>query len=155
MLRLTKETDYGIALLTVLARPETPALLSARDLAERTHIPSAMVGKILKRLVQKGILDSVRGANGGYRLARSPERISLMEIVEAMEGGVAMAECIATPGDCVQESVCCIRPHLWQINRVVRQALGRVSLAQLAEPAPTAVLQLERFESESSVNCPS
>ena len=91
MLRVTKLTVYASVVLTVLAC-DPAAVLSASELAELAGLEAPTVAKVLKPLAQAGLVDGFRGANGGYRLARDAAAISLVEIVEAMEGPLAMTE---------------------------------------------------------------
>lgn len=134
MLRLSRQTDYGIVLLTHIAnRPEGPAC-SARELARKTRVPLPMVSKILKLLVNDGILISHRGVKGGYSLARRPEAISVAEIVTAMEGPIAVTLCISAPGDCRQESICLVRTNWHKINQTVQKALEGISLSEMSHP---------------------
>lgn len=136
MLRVTKLTDYATLVLNVLAA-EPAAVLSASGLAERAGLEVATVSKLLKSLAQAGLVDGFRGATGGYRLARAPESISLVEIVEAMEGPLAMTECSVHGGACGIEHSCAVRGNWRRINDVVVAALRDVTLAQmLAPPAP-------------------
>ncbi len=133
MLRVTKLTDYATVVLTVLAaRPG--AVLSAPDLAELAGLEVPTVAKVLKPLAQAGLVDGFRGANGGYRLARAAEAISLVEIVEAMEGPLAMTECSVHAGQCGIENSCGVRANWRRINDVVADALREVTLAQMLVP---------------------
>lgn len=138
MLRITKQTDYGIVLMTLFAsRPEggqqASGALSARDLALETGLPLPMVGKILKLLVRDGLLISQRGAKGGYRLSRPPARISVEEIVHALEGPIAITECSEEgPGECRFTSGCVLQPNWLRINQALRQALGGITLKDMA-----------------------
>lgn len=134
MIRLTKLSDYGIVLLTHLAL-EPGRMTNAPELAHETSLPQPMVSKILKLLARGGLLTSHRGVKGGYGLARSPEAITVAEIITALEGPIAMTECVAhAPGACSQEPICPNRSN-WQIlNEVVREALGRVTLAAMTRP---------------------
>lgn len=135
MLRVTKLTDYATVVLTVLAsEPDTVA--SAAELAERAGLETPTVAKLLKPLAQAGLVDAFRGVNGGYRLAREPRRISLIEIVEAMEGPLGMTECSVHAGVCGIESSCNVRANWRRINDVVADALRSVSLAQMLAPVP-------------------
>lgn len=138
MLRVTKLTDYATVLLTVLAaRPD--AVLSAPELAEVAGLEVPTVAKVLKPLAQAGLVDGFRGANGGYRLARAAETISLVDIVEAMEGPLGMTECSLDAGQCGIEHSCGVRANWRRINDVVADALREVTLAQmLAPPAARA-----------------
>jgi len=138
MLRVTKLTDYATVVLTVLAaRPL--AVLSAPDLAELAGLEVPTVAKVLKPLAQARLVEGFRGANGGYRLARAAEAISLVEIVEAMEGPLGMTECSVHAGQCGIEHSCGVRANWRRINDVVADALREVTLAQmLSPPAPRA-----------------
>ena len=137
MLRVTKLTDYATLVLTVLAaRPGD--VLSAPDLAEHAGREAPTVAKVLKPLAQAGLVEGFRGANGGYRLARDPAAISLVEIVEAMEGPLGMTECSLHDGQCGIEQSCGVRANWRRINDVVADALRGVSLAEMRQPAPAA-----------------
>ena len=137
MLRVTKLTDYATLVLTVLAaRPGD--VLSAPDLAEHAGLEAPTVAKVLKPLAQAGLVEGFRGANGGYRLARDPSAISLVEIVEAMEGPLGMTECSLHDGHCGIEQSCGVRANWRRINDVVADALRGVSLAEMLQPAPAA-----------------
>ena len=135
MLRVTKLTDYATLVLTVLAaRPGD--VLSAPDLAEHAGLEAPTVAKLLKPLAQAGLVEGFRGANGGYRLARDPAAISLVEIVEAMEGPLGMTECSLHDGHCGIEQSCGVRANWRRINDVVVDALRGISLAEMLQPAP-------------------
>ena len=137
MLRVTKLTDYATLILTVLAaRPGE--VLSAPDLAEHAGLEAPTVAKVLKPLAQAGLVEGFRGANGGYRLARDASAISLVEIVEAMEGPLGMTECSLHDGQCGIEQSCGVRANWRRINDVVADALRGVSLAQMLVPVPPA-----------------
>lgn len=141
MLRVTRLTDYATVVLTVLAA-EPDRVLSAAELAERASLEPPTVSKVLKPLAQAGLLEAFRGAHGGYRLSRPAAEISLIAIVEAMEGPLAMTECSLDDASCGIASQCGARANWRRINDIVADALGRVTLAQMLEPpadeAPTA-----------------
>lgn len=138
MLRVTKLTDYASFVLTLLAgAPER--VHSAAELAERTHLETPTVSKLLKALAQAGLVEAFRGANGGYRLAKPAAQIRLIAIVEAIEGPLGMTECSLHDGDCGIQDHCGVRANWRRINDVVVDALASVTLAQmLAPPAPRA-----------------
>ena len=137
MLRVTKLTDYATLVLTVLAtRPDR--VLSAPELAEQAGLEAPTVAKLLKPLAQAGLVEGFRGAQGGYRLAREADAISLIEIVEAMEGPLGMTECSVHAGQCGIEDSCGMRANWRRINDVVADALRAVTLAEMAAPAPPA-----------------
>ncbi len=134
MIRLSKETDYGILLLTCLAQTADALIFSARELASETGVPLPMVSKVLKALARQGVLTSQRGPKGGYALAQRPEQISIGRVIAAMEGPVALTECIEHPGDCVQEPTCRVRRNWATINQRVLASLDSITLAEMAEP---------------------
>jgi FeS assembly SUF system regulator len=135
MLRVTKLTDYATVVLTVLAaRPGD--VLSAAELAEHAGLEVPTVAKLLKPLAQAGLVSGFRGTHGGYRLARPAADISLVEIVEAMEGPLGMTECSLHDGACGIEQSCGVRANWRRINDVVADALRSVTLAQMLAPPP-------------------
>jgi FeS assembly SUF system regulator len=142
MLRLSKLTDYGTVVLAhMAARPDT--VHTASELAERTHLARPTVSKLLKLFAKGGLVSSFRGAHGGYRLAREPEAITAVQIIDAVEGPVAITECSAHDGLCTLEPVCAIG-HNWQrISLAIRDALKTVTLAQLAGPLPPGRQKLD------------
>jgi FeS assembly SUF system regulator len=141
MLRLSKMTDYGTVVLTRMAR-EPGRLFSAQELAEYTHVAQPTVAKLLKALVRAGVLESQRGARGGYTLARPPESISAVDIIDAIEGPVALTECASGHSNCSIEQDCSVG-HNWQrINLGIRRALEGVTLAELARPMAVPLIDL-------------
>jgi len=145
MLRISKITDYGIVLLTELARGGAGELHNARALAETAKLPLPVVSKTLKALTRHGLLVSQRGAKGGFSLARAPERIGVAEVIDALEGPVGLTECSAHAGGCQRESICGVREPWQHINHVIVRALRRVTLADLiAQPGDLIDLDLTR-----------
>jgi FeS assembly SUF system regulator len=137
MIRITKQTDYGIVLLTHLAA-QPLRHLNAPELAGETQLPLPMVSKILKVLVREGLLLSNRGVKGGYSLARRPDEISMAEIIAALEGPIAITECIEVSSDCSHEQLCPVRSNWQRINAAVREALDGITLAEMAMPLSPA-----------------
>jgi len=147
VIRLTRLTDYGIVLLTHVAGQPAGAVHNARQLSEETHLPLPMVGKVLKTLARRGILRSHRGAKGGYSLARRAADVSLHDIIGALEGPVAITDCLATPpSDCEHEAHCPAQGAWRTINEVVARALEGVSLADMAGPVPRSGPRLVQVE---------
>jgi len=130
MLRITKLSDYAIILLSHLANLSPGETANTREIARETNVPAAMVGKILKQLNRCDLLVSTRGINGGYALARSPWKISVVELLDALEGPVGLTEC-AVPGVCTMEGGCGTRGIWHDINRRIRAMLESVSLAEM------------------------
>lgn len=146
MLRISKLTDYGIVLLAHFAQEAQAGRESthnAREMAEATELPLPAVSKMLKSLAAAELLESLRGARGGYRLARDPRQVTVAEILEALEGPIALMDCAAGPGHCEQESSCGVREPWQRINRAVHETLARVTLAELAQPSAATLLAIE------------
>jgi len=135
MIRLSKLTDYGLVLMSCFARGEPLALRTARDLAAESRLPLPTVSKLLKELLQNGLLISHRGTKGGYSLAKPPKEISLEEIIAALEGPVALTECSTdVSGLCDLEPCCLIKKNQQIINDVLRGVLEKVMLSDLIHP---------------------
>lgn len=137
MLRVSRLTDYATVAMTVLA-DDPSAVLSASELATRAGLETTTVAKVLKPLAQAGLVEAFRGANGGYRLARKASQISLADIVEALEGPLAMTECSYHSGQCSLESRCDARPKWQRVNAIVADALRGVSLQSMRSMDATA-----------------
>ncbi len=145
MLRMSKLTDYGTMVLAQLAA-NSGGLTTAGQVADATHLGQPTVSKLLKSLVRAGLVVSTRGVQGGYALARAPEAISAAQIIDALEGPVALTECSSAGGGCDLESYCRVGSAWQRINRSIRTALQNVSLAdlqQLREPLPPPSLSAE------------
>jgi FeS assembly SUF system regulator len=130
MLRMSKLTDYGTLVLSELAvRGDAPS--SAGLVAGKIHLALPTVSKLLKALTRSGLVVSTRGAQGGYALARAPESITAAEIIDALEGPVAITECSASTGSCDLEAYCHVGGAWQRINLSIREALQHVTLADL------------------------
>ena len=136
MVKLGKLADYGLVLMTCMAKDQGAGMLhTARDLAAETKLPLPTVSKLLKQLLTSGLLVSHRGTKGGYVLARGPREIPVIEIIAAFEGPVALTECSTDViGLCNIESCCPIKTNQRIINQAVRQVLGTISLYDLISP---------------------
>ncbi|HEV2747904.1 MAG TPA: Rrf2 family transcriptional regulator [Allosphingosinicella sp.] len=136
-MRLTSLADYAVVMMAAAARHGGEARLSAALLAGETGVPLPTAQKLMGRLAAAGLLTSARGTGGGFRLAREAAGISLADIIEAVEGPIAMTNCIeGALHDCVLEGSCKVKPHLHAVNFAVRGALQGVSLASLACSSP-------------------
>jgi FeS assembly SUF system regulator len=131
-MRLTSFADYAVVMLAAAARHPAGTRLSAAALASETGVPLPTAQKLMGRLAAAGLLGSARGTGGGFVLARGAEGISLADIIEAVEGPIAMTNCIdGAASDCALEGSCAVRPHMGVVNAAVRQALQAVSLERL------------------------
>ena len=130
MLRIRKLTDYGTVLLAAMDWQNRP-WKTATELAQETHLSYATVGKLLKMLVRAHLLESQRGPHGGYRLARPASTMTALEILEALEGKVAVIECGLAANVCDRERFCAVSPPWQRINQVLRDALAKITLQDL------------------------
>lgn len=138
MLRLSKKADYALMAMRHLAGADKDASVSAREIAEHYGIPAELLAKVLQRLVRARLLVSVQGTRGGYRLAGDPQRLTVADVIQAIDGPVAVTACSPHDQGCEQYERCEIRDPLWKIKSRIVDALATVSLAELAEPAPAA-----------------
>ena len=136
-MRLTHLADYAVVMMTAAARRADGERLSATILAEETGVPLPTAQKLVGKLAAAGLLNSVRGAGGGFMLARAVADISLADIVEAVEGPIAMTQCSGSDeiSDCALDAHCRVKPHMGIVSDAVRGALGAVSLESLCSPA--------------------
>src|SRR3954463_11995796 len=142
-MRLTHLADYAVVLMTAAARRPAAARLSATELAGETGVPLPTAQKLMGQLAACGLLSSARGASGGFALSRARAEISLADIVEAVEGPIAMTVCSGQEGvsDCALDAHCRVKPHMGIVGNAVRGALGAVSPTELVRchtPSATA-----------------
>lgn len=133
-MRLSSLADYAVVILTAAARHcGARGRLNATLLAEQTGVPLPTVQKLVSRLSAAGLIETVRGTGGGLRLARPPATITLADMIEAVEGPIAMTACVEDGRhDCGIEGTCCVKPHWSIVNEAVKGALAGVSLASLS-----------------------
>jgi Rrf2 family protein len=132
-MRLTHLADYAVVLMTAAARYPAGARLSATELSADTGVPLPTAQKLMGQLATSGLLSSVRGAGGGFALSRPAADISLADIVEAVEGPIALTMCSdGINHECALDAHCKIKPHMGIVGNAVRGALGAVSLTELA-----------------------
>lgn len=136
MLRLSKLADYGSQVMAYMAHDAD--VHSASEIALGLGIAPPTVSKILKMLAKEHLVVSVLGAKGGYKLARHPGKISIAEIINAMDGPISITECSST-STCVRESICSTRSNWQGINHIILDALAKVNLAQMIAPKPQVV----------------
>ena len=133
-MRLSSLADYAVVMMAAAARHPAGARLSAGLLAAETGVPLPTAQKLMGKLAVSGLLTSARGSGGGFCLSRDAAGISLVDIVEAVEGRIAMTTCADDArSDCALETNCQVKPHLLAVNGAVRGALQNVSLASLAQ----------------------
>ena len=148
MVRLSNLADYAVVVMCQMAVSDD-ARPSAASISAATSIPLPTVAKLMGTLSRAGLLVSYRGISGGFCLARPAEDISVGEIVEAVDGPIALTHCTEpAPGQCAREGICSIKPHWQIINRTIRDALSTVYLADLVQD--TAQLPLAASETAAA-----
>lgn len=133
-MRLSSMADYAVVIMSAATRHCGGAKVSAGQLAEETGLPVPTVQKLVSKLTGAGLLRSSRGVGGGLKLARPAAAITLADIVEAVEGPIALTACLGeAKTDCTLEGCCDVRGHWPRVNAALRGALAQVALTQLAE----------------------
>lgn len=133
-MRLTREADYAVRVMVDLAAhpgdgPVRRALIQARQ-----DVPSAYLAKIVQTLARAGLVRTLPGSRGGVALAAAPETVTLLQVVEAVEGPIALNRCVVAPGACPRDRFCSVHPVWLRVQALVRRELGSVTIAALAAP---------------------
>lgn len=134
MLKLTKKADYGLIALTHLAGLERNASSSAKEIAEAYGIPLPLLSKVLQRLARHGFLRSEHGTNGGYRLAKAPEKISALEVIRLIDGPVILTHCFTDHQNCCISGKCTVRAPLKRVHEGILHLLDSTTIRDLCEP---------------------
>lgn len=132
-MRLTKAADYGIRLMAALAGSPCEEWTSIRELAERLDIPRSFLGNIVQKLSASDLVETVKGAHGGLRLKRPAEQINVLQVLEALEGPIAVSTCQREPG-CKHDHFCNVHPFMEQVRERLVEAFKDMTLAHLATP---------------------
>jgi FeS assembly SUF system regulator len=133
-MRLSHLADYAVVLMTAAARRPAGARLSATELSSETGVPLPTTQKLMGQLAASGLLTSARSVSGGFALSRVATEISLADIVEAVEGPIALTMCSDSNNhECILDAHCRVKPHIGVVGRAVRGALGAVTLTELAQ----------------------
>ncbi len=153
MLRLSKLTDYAVLVLVQLARGA--AVQTAPGIAAATLVPEPTVAKVLKILAANGLVTSLRGARGGYRLSRPLATLPVAEVIAAIDGPIALTACVeGSPTVCEQQGSCPMSGRWLRVNEAIREALADITLAEMigepgiaappiAQPAPRPPITVE------------
>ena len=136
-MRLSNLADYAVVTMSAAARHCGGGRVSAAELAAETGLPAPTGQKLVSRLTAAGLLRSIRGAHGGLQLARPAAAITLADIIEAVEGPIALTQCVEGP-DCAVDHACSVKPHWPIVNQTLRGALASIPLTQLAAPVELA-----------------
>ena len=156
-MRLTKGTDYGARGVIYLAKLPPSAVVLVGEIAQAEGLPESYLAKIFQDLSKQGIIHSHRGAKGGFSLARPPAEITLREVVEAIEGPIALCRCLSPWEGCERQDDCALFPVMAQVQEELLQMLSRTTVQDLAtrdSAGLCALDKLQRLSCEGATDCP-
>ena len=133
MFRLSKRADYGLIAMKHLANHRQAHACSANEIAEAYGISATLMAKVLQRLARQGLVGAKHGSNGGYQLAKEPERISALDVITVIDGPVLITSCVTNHGPCDTTERCSIKEPLRRVNDSILAVLSNVTIAQLSE----------------------
>lgn len=135
MFHITRKGDYAIRGMVYLAGRPRDEVTLLRDISSRVDVPAALLAKIFQNLNKTGLVRSYRGAGGGFQLGRPAADISLLEVIEAVDGPISMNRCLVERGSCGRERSCSVHPVWIRMQKKFKSELGRISLQKLANTA--------------------
>jgi Rrf2 family protein len=131
-MQITRQADYATRAILYLARAGKDQRVATSQVAKEQHIPPSFLAKIISQLSVAGLLHTSRGAHGGISLARDPEQISLLEVIEAIDGPIQLNICVEQQGVCMFEEACPLRPVWHDAQDELVTKLRNTSFAQLS-----------------------
>ncbi len=140
MLKLTKKADYGLIALKHMAVNSADASSSAKAIAECYGIPLPLLAKILQKLTKIGLLQSLPGTNGGYRLAREANKITALEVIRAIDGPIILTACFTAHGECDQSEKCTVREPLRKVHEGILNLLNTITISDMSKNEPVETL---------------
>jgi Rrf2 family protein len=140
-LELTKRGDYAVRAMLALARGSGNGLLSARRIADAMSIPVRFLPQVLADLQRAGLVEAAPGRSGGYRLTRDPDLISLLDVIEAVEGDTRRRDCVLRGGPCGVDGTCDVHDVFFAGQEALRGTFAASTLSELAAPATIEALE--------------
>jgi len=131
-MQITKQADYAVRAIVYLARLEPGERAATSQIAREENIPASFLAKILAQLVTAGMLRATRGVRGGVALARPPESISLLQVVETIDGPITLNQCLADPDQCAFSPSCQVRAVWAEAQFALVQKLSMTNFKQLS-----------------------
>jgi Rrf2 family protein len=128
-MKITREADYALRIVAMLAGKEKQ--IEARVISEENDIPYRFTLKILRKMVQAGLIKSYRGVNGGYILNKEPSEISLREVIEVIDGKIEINRCLDEPEMCKNTMVSKVHEELTQVQRILSEELDKVTFQEI------------------------
>lgn len=130
-MRLTRQGDYAIRTMVDLAEAKPGELQQTKQVAARQEIPEAFLNKIVQILHKGGLVETCRGAQGGIRLAKPSDQITLRQVIETVEGPIALNRCLASNEPCPRQENCLIHANLAHVQEVLIQELDKITISSL------------------------
>ena len=140
MFKLSKKADYGLIAVKHLAMHREQHACSANEIADEYGISSTLMAKVLQKLARQNLVAAKHGSSGGYQLSKTPDQISALEVITAIDGPVLITSCVTSHGNCDATSKCSVREPLRRVNDSILNVLGTVTIAQMSEEPQERVL---------------
>lgn len=133
MFKLSKKADYGLIAVKHLATHRNEHACSANEIADEYGISTTLMAKVLQKLARQNLVSAKHGSSGGYQLSKTPDQISALEVITAIDGPVLITSCVTSHGNCDATSKCSVREPLRRVNESILNVLGTVTIAQMSE----------------------
>jgi len=144
MFKLSKKADYGLIAVKHLAMHRDQHACSANEIADEYGISTTLMAKVLQKLARQNLVAAKHGSSGGYQLSKTPDQISALEVITAIDGPVLITSCVTSHGNCDATSKCSVREPLRRVNDSILNVLGTVTIAQMSEePQEQALVALK------------
>ncbi|GAB4539199.1 MAG: Rrf2 family transcriptional regulator [Anaerolineales bacterium] len=143
MLKINRQTDYAVRVILSLSRKEPNTRVSTSEIGREMLIPAALLQRIIADLASGGFIRTQTGRDGGISLARDPQTLNLLEIVEHFEGELFLSDCILKPGECHFEPTCPVHCQWVRLKDLLRAEMARITFTQLVEEGKQLQTSLE------------
>jgi Rrf2 family protein len=144
MFKLSKKADYGLIAVKHLAMHRNEHACSANEIADEYGISTTLMAKVLQKLARQSLVAAKHGSTGGYQLSKTPDQISALEVITAIDGPVLITSCVTSHGNCDATSKCSVREPLRRVNESILNVLNTVTIAQMSEePHDQALVALK------------
>ena len=151
-MRLTRAGEYAVRCVMCLAKNGTDKIVSRHEVSVSGNIPPHFLAKIAQQLSRAGIIEILQGARGGYRLLVPPEKLSLLEVIEAIIGEIFLNDCVVRPESCHASSSCAVNSIWLKARDQLRQTLDQVTFAELIEDESCCMIQTDIFQTRAQEN---
>jgi Rrf2 family transcriptional regulator, iron-sulfur cluster assembly transcription factor len=151
-MRLTRAGEYAVRCVMCLAKNGAAKIVSRHEVSASGNIPPHFLAKIAQQLSRAGIIEILQGARGGYRLLIPPEKLSLLDVIEAIIGEIFLNDCVVRPESCHASSSCAVNSVWLKARDQLRQTLNQVTFAELIEDESCCMIQTDIFQTRVQEN---